>query len=61
MQIGLSASAEELEKLINGIKKILEHKTIESSTVAMSDIAVNAFLVNADYFTGRSHTANTWQ
>jgi MscS family membrane protein len=51
LQVGLSATVSELEKLVAGIKKILEHSAIESATVAMTDIAVNAFLVNADYFT----------
>jgi MscS family membrane protein len=52
LQIALSTSSSNLEQLIAGIKKILQHKEIESVTVFMNDIAVNAFLVNADYFTG---------
>lgn len=52
LQIGLSASSSELQQLIKGIKKILEHKAIEGATVSLNDIAVNAFLINADYFTG---------
>lgn len=51
LQVGLSATVSELESLVAGIKKILEHTAVESATVAMSDIAANAFLVNADYFT----------
>ncbi|MBL7741238.1 MAG: mechanosensitive ion channel [Chitinophagaceae bacterium] len=51
LQVGLSASSSSLQELISGIKKILEHRSIESFTVSLNDIAVNAFLVNADYFT----------
>jgi len=52
LQIGLSATSSELEKLLSGIRKILQHKAVESFAVSMNDIAVNAFVVNADYFTG---------
>jgi len=52
LQVGLSATASDLENFVAGIKKILQHKAVESATVAVSDIAVNAFVVNADYFTG---------
>jgi MscS family membrane protein len=51
LQVGLSATASELESLVAGIKKILQHKAVESANVSVSDIAANAFLVNADYFT----------
>jgi MscS family membrane protein len=52
LQVALSTSSSQLEQLISGIKKIMQHKEIDSSIVVMNDIAPNAFLVNADYFTG---------
>jgi MscS family membrane protein len=52
LQVGLSATTSELESLVTGIKKVLQHKAIESATVSMSDIAINAFVVSGDYFTG---------
>jgi len=51
LQVALSASATDIERLIAGIKKILLHKEVVSFTVNMNDIAQNAYLVNADYFT----------
>ncbi|HLG41368.1 MAG TPA: mechanosensitive ion channel domain-containing protein [Chitinophagaceae bacterium] len=51
LQIALPTSSSQLENLIAGIKKILQHDKVENFTVAMNDIAVNAFQVNADYFT----------
>jgi MscS family membrane protein len=51
LQIDLSATSSELERLISGVKKILQHPSVENFTVSLNDIAVNAFLVNADYFT----------
>lgn len=51
LQISLSTPSSLLEQLVQGIKKILEHKEVESATVSMTDIASNAFLINGDYFT----------
>ncbi len=51
LQIALSTSSSDLERLMAGIKKILLHKEVTSFTVNMNDIAHNAFLINADYFT----------
>jgi MscS family membrane protein len=52
LQVALATSSSDLEKLIAGIKQIMQHKEIESSTVVMNDIAPNAFMLHADYFTG---------
>jgi MscS family membrane protein len=52
LHISLVTPASALEKLVEGIKKILQHGDIEGSTVVMNDIGANAFLINVDYFTG---------
>jgi MscS family membrane protein len=52
LQVALSTSSADLELLINGIKKILQHKEIETATAIMNDISATGFLINADYFTG---------
>ena len=51
LQVALSTSSSDLERMIAGIKKILLHKEVVSFTVNMNDIAANAFLINGDYFT----------
>jgi MscS family membrane protein len=51
LQVALSTPSAKLERLVAGIKKILQHKEIENFTAALSEIASNAFLVNGDYFT----------
>jgi MscS family membrane protein len=52
LQLSLTTSISQLEQLIAGIKKILQHKQVQNFNVFMHDIAMSAFLVNADYFTG---------
>lgn len=52
LQVALSTSSSNLELLVNGIKKILQHKEIETAIVIMNDISATGFLINADYFTG---------
>ena len=51
LQVALSTSSAKLERLVAGIKKILQHKEIENFTAALNEIASNAFIINADYFT----------
>lgn len=52
LDIGLSASSEQLNQFINNVRKILDQPEIESSTVLLNDITHNAFAVWVDYFTG---------
>jgi MscS family membrane protein len=52
LQVALSTSSSLLQQLLNGIKKIMQHKEIENATVVMNDITVNAFSIHVDYFTG---------
>jgi len=51
LQVALSTSSSDLERLIAGIKKILLHNEVVGFSVNMNDITPNAFLVNVDYFT----------
>ncbi len=51
LQIGLSTSADDLNRFIAEVKKILNKEVIENPSVFLNDIAPNAFLINIDYFT----------
>jgi MscS family membrane protein len=51
LQVSLSTSSSDLDKLIAGLTEILKKDMIETSTAFMNDIAGNAFLINVDYFT----------
>lgn len=52
LDVGLSTPSTSLEQLIDGIRKIADHKEIESSTVLLSDISSSAFVILVEYFTG---------
>lgn len=52
LEIGLSASADLLENLLSGIRKIVSRTEIENQTVLLSDITASAYLIQVDYFTG---------
>ena len=51
LELGLSTSAAQLDKLIEAIKNILKKDKVENSTAFLNDITASAFLVNVDYFT----------
>jgi MscS family membrane protein len=51
LQIGLSTSSDQLDRLIEGLKEILKKDTVENSTAFLNDITASAFLINVDYFT----------
>ncbi len=51
LMVSLATPSAKLIELVEGIKKILSHKSIESFSVVLNDIGADAFLVNADYFT----------
>lgn len=51
LELSLSSSPADLDKLITGIKKILAVDEVENSTAFLNDITDRAFLVNVDYFT----------
>ena len=51
LELSLATSAVLLDKLIGGIKKILEKDSVENSSAFLNDITGTAYLVNVDYFT----------
>jgi MscS family membrane protein len=51
LELSLSTPAGLLDKLIGGIKTILQKDRVENSSVFLNDISGTAFLVNVDYFT----------
>ena len=51
LEIGLSTSADNLNKIIDAIKGKLNHPQIEESTVFLTDIKTNSFLIAIDFFT----------
>jgi len=51
LQVSLSTSSAQLDKLIEGLKELLKKDTIVSSTAFLNDITGTAFLINVDYFT----------
>lgn len=52
LDIGLDTPVNDLDQLVNGIRKILDRNDIESSTVLFSDIIHNAYQITVEYFTG---------
>ncbi|HYM92603.1 MAG TPA: mechanosensitive ion channel domain-containing protein, partial [Chitinophagaceae bacterium] len=51
LEIDLNTSSDKVEKLINGVKKIVTREGVEESNVYMSDITGRFFLLQADYLT----------
>ena len=51
LEIDLSASADQLKKIITGIRLILQKSAIESISVYLGDTGKNAHLIVVDYFT----------
>lgn len=51
LNIAHSASAAQIQQLVEAIEKILLRDEIENSSITLSDISVNSFDVVADYFT----------
>jgi MscS family membrane protein len=51
LQIDQSATSQQLEQLIESIKKLLQQEKIISSTVYMNDITLHSYDITAEYFT----------
>jgi MscS family membrane protein len=51
LYVGLSTSAVVLDKLVEGIRGLLQKDKVENSTAFLNDITANAFLINVDFFT----------
>jgi len=51
LELSLSTPAAQLDKLVEGIKKILGKDKVQNSSAFLNDITGSAYLVNVDYFT----------
>lgn len=51
LELSLQTSADKLQALISGLKKIFERKDIEEANVFLDDIKNNAFVIPIDYYT----------
>jgi MscS family membrane protein len=58
LEIGISASVEQLKKIIPAIKKILQKNHVENSTVFLSETGKNAHIITIEYYTSMIQTAN---
>lgn len=57
LEIGLSATLEQLEAVVAGIKQIVTaHTEVLSSSIFLSDIGKNAHVITVDYFTSMNQT-----
>jgi len=56
LQIGLSATAEQLKKITAEIKMIMQDDIIETSVVFLSDTGTNAHVITVQYFASMSQT-----
>ncbi len=52
LEIALTATSEQLDRLVTGVKDLTGREEIQSSTVLLSDISSNAYIITIDYFTG---------
>jgi MscS family membrane protein len=58
LEIGISASVEQLKKIIPAIKNILQKNHVENSTVFLSETGKNAHIITIEYYTSMIQTAN---
>src|SRR5262249_36936483 len=56
LEIGLSATTDQLREILLGIKNILQKKHIENKTVFFSDTGKNAHIISIEYFTSMLQT-----
>jgi MscS family membrane protein len=56
LELGLSASAEELRKIIQDIKSILRKDHVTTSTVLLSEITKTSHIITVEYFTDMNQT-----
>lgn len=56
LEVGLSATLDQLRKIIPAIKLILQKNDIENSTVFLSDTGKNAHVITIEYFTSMQQT-----
>src|SRR4051794_23725012 len=58
LEIGLSASVEQLKKIIPVIKNILQKNYVENSVVFFSETGKNAHVITIEYYTSMLQTMN---
>lgn len=58
LEIGLSATATQLKKIVPGIKNILQKNHIENNTVFFSETGKNAHIITVEFFTSMLQTIN---
>jgi MscS family membrane protein len=51
LEISLGTSVAQLQELLKGIKRIVEHPLVENKTVVLADIVTNAYIINVEYYT----------
>jgi MscS family membrane protein len=51
LEISLGTSAAQLQELLTGVRRIVEHPLIEAKTVVLGDIVTNAYIVTIEYYT----------
>ncbi|HEX5026372.1 MAG TPA: mechanosensitive ion channel domain-containing protein [Agriterribacter sp.] len=51
LEINTAATAEQLQRLLDGMKEILGHPKIENRNLLLSDIAPQGYIVQTDYYT----------
>lgn len=51
LEIGLQTRPAEVEKLVDGIKKITDRPDVESASAHLSDISNHAIIISAEYYT----------
>ncbi len=51
LEISLGTSTEQLQQLLNEIKRITDHPKIINKVIYLNDIATNAYIITAEYYT----------
>ncbi len=51
LEASLLTTSQQLDDLVNGVRKILGRKEIENSAVFLNDITGNAFIIQSEYYT----------
>ena len=51
LEVSLLTSSQQLDDLVNGVRKIVGRKEIENSAVFLNDITGNSFIIQSEYYT----------
>jgi MscS family membrane protein len=52
LEISLNTSSDQLQQLMDGIKRITQHPEIKDKLVLLNEITNNAYVINLEYYTG---------